>query len=299
MCITIFVSFVHPHAGKLYIVCNNRDQDLNTKCLNLKKYDTVREQYGLELLNKWIVGLYNDNKFLNGQFVVSKTKCAILVDYRLAEDDPRRKVRDWSKTRGQFCTDYVLDKVSVDDCKKSPDQFPHTLLCWDYAKDPVCYSTDEKETAVVKTTNDIVVFVAQTGGNVDNFRKQYLTELVSNEVRDFVGKAGEYEENKSVFLNNILHILGNTTKPKDTDLLLKLGKPKEYEQHVESIRIQPIEHFRNKGELLPWCTRTSSVMFKESNLITVIGRQYSIPPNPQEIPNHIDRYDDVKFETII
>jgi hypothetical protein len=284
MCIAVIVSYIREDGKRCIIVLNNRDLDLTTKCLPLMSLSQVLQRYGEPITqnSSKMYGLFNDNKYANAQFVTNSSKGALLVDYRLHEKDPRRAIKTWGRERSKFCVDFVSGNESpmtfVEKVRSIPNQHPHTLVCWDTTNGCASYTTDGQNNCSYvpwtpnQTINEPFVFVAQTSGDMPNYRRDMMKIIAKKMCEPSVN-----------MIQQGLNLLGNIEKPNSGDTVLSLGKPDEYEHHVESIRIPYRESMTRKGEMMQWATRTSVISMTDSVTTQICSRNYNVPTSVVDI----------------
>jgi hypothetical protein len=298
MCISCIISFVcRVNHNRVIVVLNIRDKDLATNCLGAMTLGELLKKYGKEptMEDDNIVGLFNDNIYASTQDnayyapaqIASKAKKgALLVDERLHVDDPRRnESKTWGKERGGFCIKYAKSslppKAFAESCATIKNQHPHLFACWDIDSGFATYRTDGGGVVSFtpwsddQTVDNPFVFVAQTCGDAPNPRRSSML-TIANTI------PGRYFTEEH-FYDNILEELSNTDLPKEGSKLLPLGKPDAYERLVESVRIPYSESQLQKGTLMQWATRTSSVLFSHGNGryvdMSFKSRHYTVPTN--------------------
>ena len=283
MCIACVISYVDAVTGqRIIIVLDNRDGIIISKFLGARKLKDVVTQTAFDQIHNVgdIIGLFNDDKYANGQLAADNTRGALIVDERLHEQDIRRAIKTWGKERGGFCTTFLKSNLGAFDyacnCAKIENQHPHLFACWDIESGFATYRTDDDTLQYTpwtskQTIDSPFVFIAQTQGQTPNIRK---TTLESAARALLCTKPAD----DSVWFNKGLNLLQNSDLAPVGVTTLELGKDSAYERLVESVRIPYSESAIKPGSLMGWATRTSAVLvMHQGGLSHMTSRHYAVP----------------------
>ena len=301
MCIIVIASFTVDDI-RYAAILDVRDADATTKCVPVCYLSDIAEKYGKKqgLANEHAtetVVLANDNAYCPTQLAVRRgsdgVRLAALVDHRLHEESPMRTAK-FGHERGQFCTQFATGTHSADafahQCAQQTKQWPHTLILWTsegnghvevyvndgcaVARESMDFSPPEIHISVIQTPSGV-------GDNpTTNARMIAAHNAIECCIKRFEDRAADgcaRETAVEGFLSDALERLHDTSPPDANAPLLKLGKPVEYERHVESLRIPCRASFRDPRSVLSWMTRTTFVALFDGSRVHIKSRHYVVP----------------------
>lgn len=295
MCIQVVFSF-STNGKKYTVVLNQRDADISSKDLPFGSHNDLIHKYAAERAARGLPqasdndgdvhGLFSDSPYANGQMAIGNGRIALLTDYRLHNDDPRRKSGlKWGQKRGASAEIYARSGAIT--AEYANHEHPHMMIfvdrdgfCDKYEFDGAILSYSVKASG----TPDDPVIGQTCGSEVPNFRASWMTRLASKLVDSWDGTTSIEE-----FAARLVHeVLGDTTKPNPGpaagDVLLSLGKDDRYERHVESVRIEPVASWINEEKPLAWMTVASvaCIVDHSSSRVHVASCTYRKPKTGAE-----------------
>lgn len=286
MCIGL-VTTVKVDGKKYTVILDQRDGDIAAKDLPFQSLGLLHDKYAAERRAKNLPeyssdvhGLFSDSPYANGQFVIGEGRAAILADYRLHADDPRRKSGlHWSQTRGASAEKFVRSGDIT--TEYGATEHPHMMIYVDQNGDTFNYEFDGGCRSTAKFICPSMNVVQTCGSFCENFRSSLLCRLTRSVLADWDGKAPCAD-----LVRILIHkVLGNTEKPSSTDKLLDLGKDFAYESHVESIRIPPSVSWIDPTKTIGWMTVASvaCVVDHSAHSVFVASRHYSKPKSADDV----------------